>query len=42
MKTFEYTSASSVEEAIKLTVKGAAIKAGGVDCLDLMKEHLFE
>jgi len=42
MKNFEWTSASSVEEAIKLTVKGAAIKAGGVDCLDLMKEHLFE
>src|SRR4051812_37374411 len=42
MKSFEWTSASSVEEAIKLTVKGAAIKAGGVDCLDLMKEHLFE
>src|SRR2546430_6515351 len=42
MKSFEWTSASSVEEAIKLTVKGAAIKAGGVDVLDLMKEHLFE
>ena len=42
MKTFEWTSASSVEEAIKLTVKGAAIKAGGVDVIDLMKEHLFE
>src|SRR3954466_14644296 len=42
MKTFEYASAGSVEEAISLTVKGAAIKAGGVDVLDLMKEHLFE
>jgi xanthine dehydrogenase YagS FAD-binding subunit len=42
MKSFEWTSASSVEEAIKLTVKGAAIKAGGVDVIDLMKEHLFE
>jgi xanthine dehydrogenase YagS FAD-binding subunit len=42
MKSFEYANASSVEEAINLTVKGAAIKAGGVDVLDLMKEHLFE
>src|SRR4051812_33009823 len=42
MKSFEYASAASVDEAIALTVKGAAIKAGGVDVLDLMKEHLFE
>ena len=42
MKSFEWTAASSVDEAIALTVKGAAIKAGGVDVLDMMKEHLFE
>lgn len=42
MKSFEWTAASSVDEAISLTVKGAALKAGGVDVLDLMKEHLFE
>src|SRR3954471_24356045 len=42
MNNFEWTQASSVDEAIALTVKGAAIKAGGVDVLDLMKEHLFE
>jgi xanthine dehydrogenase YagS FAD-binding subunit len=42
MNSFEYVNAASVEEAIGLTVKGAALKAGGVDLLDLMKEHLFE
>src|SRR5437899_12184915 len=42
MKSFEWTAASSVAEAISLTVKGAAIKAGGVDVIDLMKEHLLE
>jgi xanthine dehydrogenase YagS FAD-binding subunit len=42
MESFEYASASSVEEAISLTINGAAIKAGGVDVLDLMKEHLVE
>src|SRR3954447_8415274 len=42
MNNFEWTQASSVDEAIALTVKGAAIKAGGVDVIDLMKEHLFE
>jgi xanthine dehydrogenase YagS FAD-binding subunit len=42
MKSFEWTQPTSVEEAISLTVNGAAIKAGGVDVLDLMKEHLFQ
>jgi xanthine dehydrogenase YagS FAD-binding subunit len=40
MNTFEWADASSVNEAIELTVKGAAIKAGGVDLVDMMKEHL--
>jgi len=40
MKTFEWADASSVEEAIQLTVKGSAFKAGGLDVVDLMKEHL--
>jgi xanthine dehydrogenase YagS FAD-binding subunit len=42
MNSFEWVNASSVEEAISLTVKGAALKAGGVDLLDMMKEHLAE
>ncbi len=42
MKNFEWVNAASVDEAISLTVKGSALKAGGVDCLDLMKEHLLE
>ena len=41
MNTFEWADASSVEEAVALTVKGSAYKAGGVDLLDLMKENLF-
>ena len=40
MNTFEWADASSVEEAVALTVKGSAYKAGGVDLLDLMKENL--
>jgi xanthine dehydrogenase YagS FAD-binding subunit len=40
MNRFEYADAATVDEAIQLTVKGAAIKAGGVDLLDLMKERL--
>src|SRR5688572_3271786 len=40
MNRFEYADAATVEEAVQLTVKGSAIKAGGVDLLDLMKERL--
>src|SRR5439155_24586770 len=40
MKSFEWADASSVEEAIQLTVKGSAFKAGGMDVVDLMKEHI--
>ncbi len=40
MNRFEYADAATVDEAIQLTVKGSAIKAGGVDLLDLMKERL--
>src|SRR5205085_1096006 len=43
MNAFEYADAGSINEAITLlSVKGAAIKAGGVDLLDLMKERLAE
>jgi xanthine dehydrogenase YagS FAD-binding subunit len=40
MKAFEWADATSVDDAIQLTVKGAIIKAGGMDVVDLMKEHL--
>jgi xanthine dehydrogenase YagS FAD-binding subunit len=42
VQSFEWADATSVEEAIQLTIKGerAAIKAGGVDLVDMMKEHL--
>src|SRR5215207_2283206 len=43
MNTFECANATSVDDAIALMkTDGAAIKAGGVDLLDLMKEHLAE
>lgn len=43
MNTFEWANATSVDDAIALMkTDGAAIKAGGVDLLDLMKEHLAE
>src|SRR4051812_33887381 len=42
MNSFEWAEATSVAEAVQLLVKGAAIKAGGIDVVDLMKEHLAE
>jgi xanthine dehydrogenase YagS FAD-binding subunit len=43
MNTFEYANATSIDDALSLMkTDGATIKAGGVDLLDLMKEHLFE
>ena len=42
MQSFEWADATSVDEAIQLTVKGSAIKAGGVDLVDLMKEHISQ
>jgi xanthine dehydrogenase YagS FAD-binding subunit len=42
VKTFEWADPTSVEQAVQLTVKGSAFKAGGVDLVDLMKERLFE
>jgi xanthine dehydrogenase YagS FAD-binding subunit len=42
MQAFEWADATSVDEAIQLTVKGSAIKAGGVDLVDLMKEHISQ
>jgi xanthine dehydrogenase YagS FAD-binding subunit len=40
MNSFEWADATSVPEAISLMSNGASIKAGGVDLLDLMKEHI--
>jgi len=41
MKSFEWIDAASVEQAIG-EAHGGMIKAGGVDLLDLMKEHVVE
>jgi xanthine dehydrogenase YagS FAD-binding subunit len=40
MNTVEWADATSVEQAVGLLVRGAAIKAGGVDLIDLMKERI--
>jgi xanthine dehydrogenase YagS FAD-binding subunit len=40
MNSFEWTSAATVDEAHALREEGSAFKAGGVDLLDLMKEHV--
>jgi xanthine dehydrogenase YagS FAD-binding subunit len=40
MAPFEWADASSVEQAISLLDKQSAIKAGGVDLVDLMKERI--
>ena len=43
MNAFEWTEASSVDQAVaQLGDKGVVLKAGGVDLLDMMKEHLLE
>jgi xanthine dehydrogenase YagS FAD-binding subunit len=40
MNSFEYADAADVPHAIALTINGSAIKAGGIDLLDLMKEGI--
>jgi xanthine dehydrogenase YagS FAD-binding subunit len=40
MNRFEWVEASSVREAVDQLAAGAAVKAGGVDLLDRMKERL--
>ena len=42
MNAFQWTEATSVEQAIGQLDGKAVLKAGGVDLLDLMKEHLIE
>jgi len=41
MNAFEWTEASSVDQAIAQLGDGSVLKAGGVDLLDLLKEHLI-
>ena len=41
MKPFEWTDATSVEQAVGQIGERAVVKAGGVDLLDLMKENLI-
>lgn len=40
MNAFEWADATSVEQAVELSVKGSSFKAGGVDLVDLMKERI--
>lgn len=40
MKSFEWTEARTAREAVSLLGDGAAVKAGGLDLLDRMKEGL--
>ncbi|HEY8748645.1 MAG TPA: FAD binding domain-containing protein [Tepidisphaeraceae bacterium] len=42
MNAFEWTEATSVDQAVAQLGEGVVLKAGGVDLLDLMKEHLVE
>lgn len=40
MKSFQWNDARTVEQAAQQLGEGTVLKAGGVDLLDLMKEHL--
>ncbi len=42
MNRFEWVNPSSVEQAIAALGTGAVVKAGGIDLMDLLKEHLVE
>ena len=42
MNRFEWVNPSSVEQAVSALGHGAVVKAGGVDLMDLLKEHLVE
>lgn len=41
MKSFQWTNATTVPEAVAAMAGGATVKAGGLDLLDLMKEGLI-
>jgi xanthine dehydrogenase YagS FAD-binding subunit len=42
MNRFEWVNPTSVEQAIGQLSQGAVVKAGGIDLMDLLKEHLVE
>jgi xanthine dehydrogenase YagS FAD-binding subunit len=42
MNAFEFADATSVNDAMSLLQKNSAIKAGGIDLLDLMKERVTQ
>jgi len=42
MNRFEWVNPSSLEQAVGLLGSGAAVKAGGIDLMDLLKERLIE
>jgi xanthine dehydrogenase YagS FAD-binding subunit len=42
MNRFEWMNPSSVEQAVAALAPGAVLKAGGIDLMDLLKEHLVE
>jgi xanthine dehydrogenase YagS FAD-binding subunit len=42
MNRFEWVNPTSIEQAVDLLGSGAALKAGGVDLMDLLKERLIE
>jgi len=42
MNRFEWVNPASVEQAVAALEPGAVIKAGGIDLMDLLKEHLVE
>jgi len=42
MNRFEWVNVSSVEQAVAELAAGAVAKAGGIDLMDLLKEHLIE
>ena len=42
MNAFEWTDASTVDQAVRQLGNGTVLKAGGVDLLDLLKERLIE
>lgn len=41
MNAFQWTEASSVDQALGQMGEGVVLKAGGVDLVDLLKEHLI-
>ena len=42
MNRFEWVNPSSIEQAVAALGSGAVVKAGGIDLMDMLKEHLVE